>query len=39
MGWLIYPGVMHHEISLLHVDDVVDGLLSAARDKKAGVTT
>jgi nucleoside-diphosphate-sugar epimerase len=35
LGWLIYPGVQHHEMSLLHVDDAVDGLMLAARDKRA----
>jgi len=34
-GWLIYPGVQHHEMSLLHVDDVVHGLMNAARAKAA----
>ncbi|HEX7939381.1 MAG TPA: NAD-dependent epimerase/dehydratase family protein [Gemmatimonadaceae bacterium] len=34
-GWLIYPGVERHEMSLLYVDDVVDGLVSAAREKAA----
>jgi nucleoside-diphosphate-sugar epimerase len=35
LGVLIYPGVMRHELSVVHVDDVVDGLLSAAREKRA----
>jgi dihydroflavonol-4-reductase len=34
-GWLIYPGVRDHEMGLLHVDDVVDGILSAAKEKAA----
>lgn len=29
-GLVVYPGVETHWISLLHVDDVVDGLLAAA---------
>jgi len=35
LGWLIYPGVRDHEMSLLHVDDLVDGLLNSAREKAA----
>jgi dihydroflavonol-4-reductase len=35
LGVFLYPGVQHHELSLLHVDDLVDGLLLAARDKAA----
>src|SRR6185436_3122575 len=34
-GWLVYPGVRYHEMGLLHVDDVVDGMLTAAREKAA----
>jgi nucleoside-diphosphate-sugar epimerase len=34
-GWLVYPGVRDHEMSLLHVEDVVDGLITAAREKAA----
>jgi nucleoside-diphosphate-sugar epimerase len=30
-GVVIYPGVETHWLSLLHVDDVVDGLLAAGR--------
>jgi nucleoside-diphosphate-sugar epimerase len=30
-GVVLYPGVSEHWLSLLHVDDVVDGLLAAAR--------
>jgi len=30
-GFVVYPGVATHWLSLLHVDDVVDGLLAAAR--------
>lgn len=29
-GWMVYPGVRRHWLSLLHVDDVVDGILAAA---------
>jgi nucleoside-diphosphate-sugar epimerase len=32
-GLMIYPGVRQHWLSLLHVDDVVDGLIAAARAK------
>ncbi len=32
-GLLVYPGVQDHWLSLLHVDDVVDGLMAAARTK------
>jgi nucleoside-diphosphate-sugar epimerase len=32
-GMLVYPGVQHHWLSLLHVDDVVDGLVAAALGK------
>ena len=35
LGWLVYPGVQYHEMSLLHVDDVVDGLVAAAGEKAA----
>ncbi|MEK7401013.1 MAG: NAD-dependent epimerase/dehydratase family protein [Gemmatimonadota bacterium] len=34
-GWLIYPGIQRHEMSLLHVDDVVDGLMNASREQAA----
>jgi nucleoside-diphosphate-sugar epimerase len=30
-GLLLYPGIAEHWLSVLHVDDVVDGLLAAAR--------
>jgi nucleoside-diphosphate-sugar epimerase len=30
-GLLLYPGIVDHWISVLHVDDVVNGLLAAAR--------
>ena len=32
-GLVAYPGVRHHWLSLLHVDDVVDGLVAAALGK------
>ncbi len=35
LGWLIYPGVMRHEISLLHVEDLVDGMISAGLARQA----
>ena len=35
MGWLVYPGVRDHWMSVLHVEDVVDALLSAARERAA----
>jgi nucleoside-diphosphate-sugar epimerase len=34
-GLLVYPGVREHWLSLLHVDDVVDGLLRAATSPRA----
>ena len=34
-GLVVYPGVRQHWLSLLHVDDVVDGLMAAARTKAA----
>lgn len=34
-GILVYPGVAHHWLSLLHVDDVVDGLMAAAQREDA----
>lgn len=30
-GLLLYPGIAEHWVSVLHVDDVVDGLLAAAK--------
>ena len=30
-GLIVYPGVMRHWLSLIHVDDVVTGLVQAAR--------
>ena len=38
-GWLVYPGVRDHWLSLLHVDDVVDGLLGAATTDRAAMRT
>lgn len=34
-GVLLYPGTVDHWLSLLHVDDVVSGLLAAARTAQA----
>lgn len=34
-GLIVYPGVRQHWLSLLHVDDVVEGLLRAALDERA----
>lgn len=34
-GLLVYPGVRDHWLSLLHVDDVIDGLLAAATSERA----
>lgn len=34
-GLLLYPGVRDHWMSLLHVDDVVEGLLTAAGAERA----
>jgi nucleoside-diphosphate-sugar epimerase len=34
-GLILYPGIANHWLSLLHVDDVVDGLLAAAMHSQA----
>lgn len=34
-GLIVYPGVRDHWLSLLHVDDVVEGLLHAAFEERA----
>lgn len=34
-GFLLYPGTAQHWLSVLHVDDVVQGLLTAARREQA----
>lgn len=34
-GLLVYPGVRDHWLSLLHVDDVIEGLLAAATNDRA----
>lgn len=34
-GWLPYPGVRDHWVSLLHVDDVVDGIVRASTHERA----
>lgn len=34
-GFVVYPGVAQHWLSLLHVDDVVTGLMAAATRKEA----
>lgn len=36
-GVLVYPGTKHHWLSLLHIDDVVEGLLAAARMARSPV--
>jgi len=38
-GWLVLPGVRDHWMSLLHVDDVVEGLLRAATRDRAAMRT
>jgi nucleoside-diphosphate-sugar epimerase len=38
-GVVVYPGVAKQSISLLHVSDVVDGLLAAAESKRAAGRT
>lgn len=35
LGFVTYPGVADHWLSVLHVDDVVDGLLAASRSSRA----
>lgn len=34
-GWLPYPGVRDHWLSILHVDDVVDGIVRASTHERA----
>lgn len=34
-GWMVFPGVRDHWLSLLHVDDVVDGMIAAATHDRA----
>lgn len=34
-GVLVYPGIERHWLSLLHVDDLVEGLLAVARNAKS----
>ena len=34
-GWMVYPGGRQHWLSLLHVDDLVDGLIAASRVERA----
>lgn len=34
-GFVLYPGVAQHWLSILHVDDLVDGLLAAAQRDQA----
>ena len=38
-GVIVYPGVADHWMSLLHVADVVDGLVAASREPKAAGRT
>jgi nucleoside-diphosphate-sugar epimerase len=38
-GWAVLPGVRDHWLSLLHVDDVVDGLLRAGVTERAAMRT
>lgn len=38
-GWLVYPGVRDHWLSLLHVDDAVEGLIRAAATDRAAMRT
>lgn len=39
LGWLPYPGVREHWLSLLHVDDAVEGLVRAAMTERAACRT
>lgn len=38
-GWLVYPGVRDHLVSIAHVDDVVAGIVQAAQHPRGACRT
>jgi nucleoside-diphosphate-sugar epimerase len=38
-GWLVYPGVRQHLVSLAHVDDIVEGIVQAGLHPRAARRT